>query len=101
MRVPRLRFSVRLLMLLVAIVAISLFAEKTRRRWSYFRDQAERHGRDEVAFLNAWRLTLPMLKDIPPARDEIERPIVQGVVDRNKRKADEAGRLKAYYRGRW
>jgi hypothetical protein len=88
-------------MRLVAIVAIALFAEKTRRRWSYFRDQAERYGRDEAAFLNAWRLTLPMLKDIPPARDEIERPIVQGVVDRNKRKADEADRLKAYYRSRW
>jgi hypothetical protein len=42
-----------------------------------------------------------MLNDIPPARDEIERPIIQGVVDRNKRKADEAGRLKAYSRSRW
>jgi hypothetical protein len=37
----------------MAIVAIALFAEKTRRRWSHFRDQAERHRRDEAAFLTA------------------------------------------------
>jgi hypothetical protein len=41
MRLPRLRFTVRWLMIAVAIVALSLFAE---RRWSLCRERAKRYA---------------------------------------------------------
>jgi hypothetical protein len=51
MRLPRARFTVRLLMIVVAIVAIALGGEMMRRRWVAYRDMAASCARFEAHLL--------------------------------------------------
>src|SRR4051812_15454307 len=50
MKLPRLRFRLWWLMVLVAIVAASLAAETTRHRWVHFRRLAAYHAHAEACY---------------------------------------------------
>src|SRR5205085_2724116 len=45
MRLPRM--TTRRWMLVIALIAVAIYAEQTRRRWAYFRDQAAHHAEFE------------------------------------------------------
>ena len=47
MRVPRLRFTIRGMMVAVAVAAVVLGVEATRRRWASFRATAKELARNE------------------------------------------------------
>jgi hypothetical protein len=47
MRVPRVRFTVRRMMVAVAVSGLLLGAEVARRRWAYNRSMAHYHAREE------------------------------------------------------
>jgi len=48
MRLPRPKFRLRTLMVLVAVVAVALGADRVRRRWRLFRERAEFHASGEA-----------------------------------------------------
>jgi hypothetical protein len=48
MRLPRVRFSIRWLMVAVAVAALALGAEATRRRWASFRAMAKELAQKEA-----------------------------------------------------
>lgn len=45
---PAMRLRLRTLMLLVALAAVLMGAERTRRRWRHFREQAAFHASEEA-----------------------------------------------------
>ena len=85
----------------MAVVAIALFAEKTRRRWAYDREQARRHENAEAIYREKAQDAARMLDDIEPGRETNDRRNLQGIVDMNNRGAAESSRLKTYYRTHW
>jgi hypothetical protein len=50
MRLPRVRLTVRAMMIAVVIVALMLGGESVRRRWAYFRERATTHALAERAY---------------------------------------------------
>jgi hypothetical protein len=89
------------MMVAVAAIAVALFAERTHRRWKYFRERASHYAQAEALYLRAAGASERMLTEIPADREDIERPIVQSVVDKNHRGAAESARLSRYYESRW
>lgn len=47
MRIPRVRFTVRRMMIGVSLIAIMIYGEQTRRRWLEYRDKFEQY--DSIA----------------------------------------------------
>jgi hypothetical protein len=50
MRVPRLRFTVRRIMIVVALVALALWGGRMYQRWSYCQRRAAYHDQRRVIF---------------------------------------------------
>lgn len=81
MRLPRLKFTVRMLMVMVAIVAVAFGAEKSRRRWVLYRMKTAAYARMEAGLLQAAN------------REEAEADALRR---RAEKKREEAERDKAY-----
>ena len=60
MRLPRLRFTVRWMMAMVAFVATAFKVESLHRRWLYCQDQAAAFGAQEVEV----RKLIPLAKEV-------------------------------------
>ena len=60
MRLPRLKFTLRWMMVMVAFVAIAFKVEPMHRRWVYCQDQAAAFGAQEVEV----RKLIPLAKDV-------------------------------------
>jgi hypothetical protein len=120
---PRLRFRLRTLMILVAVVALALFVVQTRRRWQEFRQQAEVLAmyedvhfkmaaatdqrttayRAQVAYLiGRGDVTAPALNVAAQLRQSEDLAKTSEIEAMQLRQhAVEYARLKRYFRSRW
>lgn len=68
MQLSPVRFRIRSLLILVALVATTLWAVEARRRWSYCRWRAECHASEVLQIRENVRLTLALAERTPSCR---------------------------------
>src|ERR1700722_1084955 len=97
MKSPGLRFTMRRMMLAVAIVALLLGVEATRRRWASFRAMAKELGLQETQ-CRSMANSMQLASDRGPAS---EREESKGKADEYKRLADELSRGRREMEQKW
>jgi hypothetical protein len=97
MRRPQLRFTLRRMMIAVAIAALLLGVEATRRRWASFRTMAKELGQHE-AQCRSMANSMQLASDRGSAS---EREEMKGKADEYKRIADELSRGRLELERKW
>ncbi|HEV3166960.1 MAG TPA: hypothetical protein VGZ22_23230 [Isosphaeraceae bacterium] len=120
---PRLRFRLRTMMILVAVVALGLFAEQTRQKWRDYASQARVYESLETRQLglaqnfDAYARRMRYAAEDERALDRKQRmenafgrmstrldrdaADIESEAAEARAKAAKAGLLKRYYRSRW
>jgi len=115
MRLPR--FRLRTLMILVAVVAVGLFAERTRKTWKAFRKQADAYESLERYWIRIGNECDGRLRELRASAEELKRSdgpeefdqedidgmfgLLNAWADEIRADALKYGRLKRNYRSRW